>query len=548
VSGLAPGSPIVVGTMPLSHLRLASSSRRRLVALLMVGLFVVGGCRADATVTVVVDDEHGSGRVHVDVELDREALDRLEGIEQLRFDDLIAAGWEVDPAVELDDGGATVAARKPFADPAGMVEVLDEVSGPDGPYSRLGLRIERSFARTEYRFEGVLDGSVGVEPFADPALAAALDGMPFGLDLGELEAQLGVPVGSRVGLRLQVALPGSGNGEGQVTFTSYVDSDGRSHSVAVWETDLAADAPVPVLDTTSETRVQSIVLVVAAAAFAALFLFILLLWLVVGLRRRRRRRRAARVAAATPRPIDGATRRDPDDTPVPASAPPGAPEGGVPEAAAAPDGEEEAEQGPPPLKLVVIGGPGVAFGMRDPVDDLVAFARAHGSVLEYPRIADHYAEAELGRLSSAELWVAIGAEGDPATLDEELLGQYQLAPGMRDFVIRARSRGFQVAYLGDGPAAWADLFRRSFVLGDLMDPWVVSATVGARLPEPAMLEALRRMSSVEPASCLLIDDRLRVLEAARTAGFGTAWYSPTGRAKEAPGHSIIRGFTDLLSS
>jgi FMN phosphatase YigB (HAD superfamily) len=529
-----------------------SWSRLRLVALLLVGLLVAPGCRADVTVTVLVDDEHGTGWVVVDVDLDREALERLEGIEQLRVEDLTTAGWEVAEPVVADDGSVELSARKTFADPAAMVSVLDEISGPNGPYSRLGLRVERSFARTEYRLEGALDGSVGIDAFIDPGLATALDGLPFGLDLVELESELGQPLGPLVTLRLHVALPGDREATGQVTYSTYFDADGRSHQVAAWATDLGADAPVPVLDTSSQTRVQSIVLAVAAAVFAALFVLTALLWLAVSLRRRRKRKRAARLAAATPRPIDRPATRDPDDTPVPVSAAsdgdhPAAVGPQRPEASASTETGEAVPAVPPPLKLVVIGGPGVAFGMRDPVDDLVAFARAHGSMLEYPRIAEHYADAELGRMSTSELWVAIGAEGDATGLDEELLGQYQLAVGMRDFVMRARDRGYRVAYLGDGPGAWVDHLRRSFVLSELVDPWVVSATVGARLPEPAMFEALRRMSGVEPPSCLLIDDRLRVLEAAHDAGFGTAWYSPTGRAKEAPGHSIIRGFTDLLS-
>jgi HAD superfamily hydrolase (TIGR01509 family) len=544
----------------------------RLVAVLLLAVVALAGCRAEASVTVLVEDEHGAGTVLVDVLLDREAVDRMGGIEQLRVADLEAAGWRVAEQVTTDDGAVSVRASKGFADPAAMVAVLDEVSGPAGPYSRLGLVVEREFARTNFRLEGVLDGSVGVDAFADAGLAEALDGLPFGIDLAELEAELGSPIGSSVVLRLQAALPGDRKGSDQAAVTTVLDDDGRSHGVLVWETDLNAESPVPVLVASEVTRTRTIALAIAAAAFAVLFVLLVIVGSVVGLRRRRRRRRAERLAAATPRPID---RRDRDrwtddyleDRPLSAAAtgsegadhdevaaPAGAAEGAVvrtgPRADPSAGGPTPAAPpaSPPPLELVVIGGPGVAFGMRDPVDDLVAFARAHGSVLEYPKIAEHYAAAEVGRLSSAELWVAIGAEGDPTALDEELLGQYQLAPGMRDFVMRARDRGYRVAYLGDGPAAWADILRRSFVLTDLVDPWVVSANVGARLPEPAMFEALRRISSVEPASCLLIDDRLRVLEAASAYGFGTAWYSPTGRAKEAPGHSIIRGFVDLLKA
>ena len=520
---------------------IASPLRRLLLALAVV--LSLAACQAEVDVTVRVDEEPGAGDVEVRVWLDRAVMDRVDGIDGLRLDDLTEAGWDLTEPVEGDDGSVVVSAEKGFANPTELAGVLDEISGVNGPYARLGLRVDRSFAQSEYRFEGVLDGSVGIDAFADPEVAGILDGQAFGADPAELEAELGVPLGSLVTLGLDVELPGSVDG-----------SDGEAPSR--WTTTLDAADPVPVLVTSEQTRTASLVWAAVAAALALLFVLILVVWLVVSIRRRRARRRAARREATRPRPIpqDDSAEDVPDEELVAASpsdeepgdAPHPQPQGAEPDAPGAVV-SPAAAVAPPPLRLVIIGGPGVAFGMRDPVDDLVAFARAHGSLLEYPRIAEHYAQAELGRISTAELWVAIGAEGDPAALDEELLGQYQLAPGLRDFVLRARDRGFRVAYLGDGPTAWADLFRRSFVLGEVIDPWIVSASVGARLPEPSMLEALRRTAGVDPASCLLIDDRLRVLEAAHAAGYGTAWYSPAGRAKEAPGHSIIRGFTELLS-
>jgi FMN phosphatase YigB (HAD superfamily) len=185
--------------------------------------------------------------------------------------------------------------------------------------------------------------------------------------------------------------------------------------------------------------------------------------------------------------------------------------------------------------------------VRDEVDELVAFARLHGSRLEYPKISERYGDAIRGRLSTAEMWTAIGVDGEPEVLDAEFLGRYSLTPGLREFIVRARESDYRVAYLGDGPSAWATRLRTTFVLDGLVEPWVVSGEVGAALPEVALFEALRRLSAVDPANCLLIDDRLRVLEAAHDAGFGTAWFSPSGRSSEAPGHSIIRSFADLLS-
>lgn len=509
-------------------------TRARLLVLALVVLASASACRADVTVAVDADDD-GSGTVGVEVVLDAEAVERLDGVDSLETGDLVEAGWVVSDPESLDDGGARLVATKTFADPAELSVVLGEISGPSGPYSQLGLVVEDSFGRSRLRFEGVLDGSVGVEAFADPDLAAALDGLPFGTDLGALEAELGAPPGSFVTLDLAVALPGEVTESGDAVTGSGSDAlgDSSGDDVLRWSTTLDASAPVPVIAAAEVVRWTPLLLAGAAAILAALAVLLLVVGLFVGLRRRRRRRRRERQVRLVEQRAADASEPEAIDEQVT-----------VVPVAAEPDAPDDDEGG---LEMVVLGGPGAMFSVRDEVDELVAFARAHGSVLEYPKIADLYASALRGRLSTGEMWDAIGVEGEAATLDEEFLGRYALTPGLREFVVRARDRGFRVAYLGDGTSTWATQLRATFRLGDLVEPWVVSADVGSALPEVSMFEAMRRISGVAPANCLFIDDRLRVLEAAHAAGYGTAWFAPAGRAVEAPGHSIIRSFADLLS-
>ena len=508
--------------------------RARLL-LLVVAVLALAGCRADVVVSVAADDD-GSGVVDVQVVLDGEAVARLDGVEDLRTDDLVEAGWDVREPVELDDGGLRLEASKPFADPAELSTVLTEVSGPGGPYSQLGLSVDRPFGRSDLRFEGVLDGTVGIEAFADPQVAAALDGLAFGTDLAALEAELGAPPGSFVHLDLVVALPGELT-ESAGTAVAEEGSDALGDAVdgdtLRWTTDLTATSPVPVLAASEVTRWPPLIFAAVALVLLALLVLLLVVRLLVGLRRRRRRRKAAR---ASRRVEQVAVVEEPADavTPVPV----------VDDAAEVVAEEAETEGG---LQMVVLGGPGATFSVRDEVDELVAFARSHGSRLEYPKIAEAYGDAIRGRLSTAEMWEAIDVVGTAEVLDAEFLGRYALTPGLREFIVRARENGFRVAYLGDAPSAWASRLRATFLLDDLVEPWVVSGEVGAALPEISLFEALRRISAVDPANCLFIDDRLRVLEAAHSAGFGTAWFAPAGRAVEAPGHSIIRSFADLLS-
>ncbi|MBA3955844.1 MAG: hypothetical protein H0X58_04185, partial [Acidimicrobiia bacterium] len=71
-------------------------SRRLVVVAALTGVvMVVGGCEMQVDLGVDVERD-GSGRVAVAVDLDAEAADRLPDLgDQLRLDDLEAAGWEI---------------------------------------------------------------------------------------------------------------------------------------------------------------------------------------------------------------------------------------------------------------------------------------------------------------------------------------------------------------------------------------------------------------------------------------------------------------------
>ena len=153
--------------------------------LLLLAVLTAGGCRVDASVAIVVDGD-GSGTVTVGLILDDEAVDLVGGIEeQLRIDDLADAEWTVVGPNRLPTGDTTVTATKSFDSPERLADVLDEIVGP-GVFEDVTLTRHRTFARTEWRLNGRVDLSGGLELFSDPELAETLSGLPLGRTTAEL--------------------------------------------------------------------------------------------------------------------------------------------------------------------------------------------------------------------------------------------------------------------------------------------------------------------------------------------------------------------------
>jgi hypothetical protein len=173
--------------------------------------------RTRVTVDVAED---GSGTVEVAVGLDPAALEELPDLdgdgartaadleELVRDDDLVAAGWTVEPAATDGDGTTWVRARRAFGTPEEAETVLAELTGPDGPLRDMRLARSESFGRDRFELSGTVDLRGGLEAFGDEAMAAVLEGEPLGEDPAAIEERLGRPLAEVFTFELTAALPG----------------------------------------------------------------------------------------------------------------------------------------------------------------------------------------------------------------------------------------------------------------------------------------------------------------------------------------------------
>ncbi|MCP5030113.1 MAG: HAD-IA family hydrolase [Actinomycetia bacterium] len=507
--------------------------------LILISLLGVA-CQATAEVAVVVEDD-GSGTVNVVLAVDPEATALLiDPVGDLRLDDLTDAGWAIveEPRV-TPDGALEAEVSKAFPAAEQLDDVLAEIGGPI--LGGITLVRSRDFDGTAWTIEGAIDLRDGVDNFADEQLAALLAGRPFGETLEDLEDQLGAPLGSFLDLELAVTFMGvDSRGEVDAPLAVTVDAQPTGGVEARWLTTVGDQDVVAVSAVAERISIVPWVWLGLLIGAGVLILLIVLSQIARSLRRRGR-------MGPGGLPLPGAGRPDMPMPTAPSSSPGTETVRPVPLPGAAPDPTVPPEAVPGDQsttpELVVLDGMGVVFEEGDDIRKLlVPYARERGCTLDVDEMISLSHSGSLGRLSSAELWEALGLEGDAADLDADYLALHRLTPGVGAFIARMRDRGIGVACLTNDLSTWSLELRRIHGLVEIVDPWIVSSTVGVRKPEPAMYEALRRTASIEPRRCLLIDDRIENLDAARELGYLTALFSPDATTPRVGEHAVLAGF------
>lgn len=504
---------------------LSLASCRRYVLLAVVA-FVVSACNADFDVFVSVNPD-GSGLVSTRTSLDDETTERLLDLDLdatgVVLDDLALSGWVIVPPVQEANGSTVIIASKEFGTTEQFSEVMEELSGAGGVFRDFELVRSKTFARVGYELTGTIDTTLDFDSFADEELTLLLE-----RPLAEIASGYGA-VEDQMDFNLQIELPGGVQGEAPVGIIEAEPDRVR----AEWDASLADNEVESVALRSATREVTPLVLrgvAGLAAVVAGLVIFSQIVRVLLPDRRRRPRRRAK------PKPKPEATPEEPRPTPADST---------VDEDVVVAAAEEEDDVGP--YKVLAIDAMGVLYREADDVTALlIPFIRERSSIVPSDEEIEAKARSlSLGRTTTGQFWTSVGVEGDPAELDAAYLAQIQLMPGVIKYLRAKRERGIKVACVTNNSASWAKALRDNHDLVGLVDPWIVSGSIGVRKPDRAIYEVLRRVAKQPADKILVVDDDLAMLDAARAEGFATAWFAPNGDPERAGEHQHIRSF-DLI--
>lgn len=164
---------------------------------------------------------------------------------------------------------------------------------------------------------------------------------------------------------------------------------------------------------------------------------------------------------------------------------------------------------------LVLDAMGVIYRACDDVEEvLIPYMRDRGCRFEDEEIESLYLETSLGRLSSTEFWAACGVDG----IDTEYITGHRLSAGLFELLHASRARGFGLACLSNDVSEWSLLLREHFGLTEYFDHWCISGDMGIRKPSAGAYQSVLDLTGAAASNCLLIDDRQRNVDAAKSHG------------------------------
>lgn len=173
----------------------------RRLALVLVSLLALTACRLDVTVDVVMEPD-GTGVVTLDAVADAELIAQVPGlVDDLRLDDAIANGWDVDGPTEAADGSVSITLTHGFTSHLELANVLASI-GP--PLTSMQAARTPADEQTTNAIDGDLQLPDGFESFADADLIEAVGGLPFADEF----AASGMSPSEAMSFVFRVSLPG----------------------------------------------------------------------------------------------------------------------------------------------------------------------------------------------------------------------------------------------------------------------------------------------------------------------------------------------------
>ena len=136
--------------------------------------------------------------------------------------------------------------------------------------------------------------------------------------------------------------------------------------------------------------------------------------------------------------------------------------------------------------------------------------------------------ADMGEISSLEVWRELGFQGDIEKREREFLDTLEVNQGFYEFAERARAQQYRLAILSNDSSRWSRYIRDKFDLNRYFDVIHISGDLKMKKPDLRIFEFMARKLGMPAGDCVYVDDRRKNLAAARAVGMDAVLFNTRG--------------------
>lgn len=191
------------------------------------------------------------------------------------------------------------------------------------------------------------------------------------------------------------------------------------------------------------------------------------------------------------------------------------------------------------MKTIILDMYGVI--MKDTGDGFYSFVNRFFPNLPVEKIYPIWDKADIGKISSLEIFKEIGFCGDLAKIEKSYLDTVEINEGFYDFA-NAAKKSYKLALISNDSSEWSKYLREKYNLNKYFDVITISGDVKMRKPDERIFKLTIDQLNSHPSECTYIDDRRFNLEAAQAIGMDAILFN--SRNVEYNG-KIVNDFKEL---
>lgn len=152
-------------------------------------------------------------------------------------------------------------------------------------------------------------------------------------------------------------------------------------------------------------------------------------------------------------------------------------------------------------------------------------------------------KADMGEMSSLEMWTALGFQGDIEKIEKNYLDTIELNDGFLDFIKAVRLK-YKLAIISNDSSRWSKYLREKFNINQYFDVISISGDLEIRKPDDRIFRLTIEKLAVRAEECMYIDDRRGYLETAKKVGINTILFNSRNVAYEG---DVVNNFEELMN-